>query len=190
VAELSASGGNRRTLKIMKTWKIQLIVTGILSLLLAIFAYVMHQRIVGASLDPSVIDAKDDALGLACGKIFGSGLVLIWAWPYLLRKIQLSTLGRGRAMTNSKRVHCGVHGDRRATFVCQHLVRGSGLGFFEPNRAPVLPDESGEQSAWCSECESIRQQQGGWNDKSEAFAHVTMICDACFELSRRRNEKE
>jgi hypothetical protein len=74
----------------MKTWKIQLIVTGILCLLLAIFAYVMHQRIVGASLDPSVIDAKDDALGLACGKLFGGGLVLIWAWPWLQRKMRKS----------------------------------------------------------------------------------------------------
>ena len=74
----------------MKTWKIQLIVTVILCLLLAIFAYVMHQRIVGASVDRGVIDAKDDALGLACGKLFGGGVVLIWAWPYLLRKMRKS----------------------------------------------------------------------------------------------------
>jgi hypothetical protein len=68
-------------------------------------------------------------------------------------------------------------------------VRGTGFGFVEPNRAPISPDESDEQSAWCSECERVRQQQGGWNDVSEAFAHITMICDACFEASRRRNVK-
>ena len=92
-------------------------------------------------------------------------------------------------METTKRVHCGEHGERRATFVCQHLVRGTELGFFEANRQPISEDESDEQCAWCSECESVRQQQGGWNDVSEAFAHVTMICDACFEASRRRNEK-
>jgi hypothetical protein len=86
-------------------------------------------------------------------------------------------------------LRCSEHGERYATFVCQHLVRGTGLGFFEPNRDPISPDESGDQAAWCSECEAVRQQQGGWNDVSEAFAHVTMICDACFEASRRRNER-
>ena len=93
-------------------------------------------------------------------------------------------------MRTSKRVHCGEHGERHAAFVCQHLVRGSGLGFFEPDRAPVLPDESDEQSAWCSECESVRQQEGGWNDTSGAFAHVTMICDACYEAAHHRNEEK
>jgi hypothetical protein len=88
-----------------------------------------------------------------------------------------------------KRVRCREHGERYATFVCQHLVQGSALGFFEPNRAPTSPEESDQQAAWCSKCEHVREQQGGWNDVAEAFAHVTMICDACFEASRRRNEK-
>ena len=92
-------------------------------------------------------------------------------------------------MTTPRQVDCGVHGSRRATFVCQHLVCGRGLGFIEPTQGPPIPDESDEQCAWCSECENMRQQEGGWNDVSEAFTHVTMICDACFELSRCRNEK-
>jgi hypothetical protein len=66
-------------------------------------------------------------------------------------------------------------------------VRGSGLGFLTPNRQPI-GDESDEQAAWCNECEKVRQIQGGWDDVSEAFAGVTMICDACFEDARRRNE--
>ncbi len=73
----------------MKTWKIQLIVTGVLFLLLAIFALVMHQHIVATSPDPGAVDAKDDSLGYACGKIFGIALVLIWALPLLRRFIKL-----------------------------------------------------------------------------------------------------
>lgn len=92
-------------------------------------------------------------------------------------------------MKTVKQVRCGVHGERHAAFVCHHLVQGIGLGFFEPNRATISQDESDELSAWCSKCERVRQQQGGWNDVSEAFAHVTMICDACFEATHRRNEK-
>jgi len=91
-------------------------------------------------------------------------------------------------MTNPRKVHCGVHGERHAAFVCQHLVLGSGLGFIEPIEGPTSLDETGEQCAWCSECENIRQHEDGWNDVSESFAHVTMICNTCFVLSRRRNE--
>src|SRR5690242_14836918 len=90
---------------------------------------------------------------------------------------------------NDRTVHCGQHGDRCPTFVCKHLVRGSSLGFFMPNREPVSPDESDERAAWCADCERVRQEQGGWNDVSEAFAGVTMICDLCFEAARARNQR-
>jgi hypothetical protein len=39
-------------------------------------------------------------------------------------------------MDNPRRVHCREHGDRLPTFVCRHLVRGTGLGFYEPTRPP------------------------------------------------------
>jgi hypothetical protein len=87
----------------------------------------------------------------------------------------------------SRRVICGEHGERRPTFVCRHLVQGRGVGFITPNQPPK-DDESGEEAAWCNECEKIRQRQGGWDDISEAFAGVTMICDACFEAARQRNQ--
>jgi hypothetical protein len=85
-------------------------------------------------------------------------------------------------------VHCRQHGERRPTFVCKHLVRGSGLGFFSPNRPPAV-EEADEQTAWCSDCERVRQEQGGgWDDVSEGYASVTMVCEACFEAARHRNE--
>src|SRR5262245_49455499 len=89
----------------------------------------------------------------------------------------------------TRMVHCGTHGQRWPTFVCKHLVRGSGLGFVEPNRVPTSSEDSDEQYAWCAECERVRQEQRGWNDASEAFAGVTMICDLCFEAARARNHR-
>jgi MinD superfamily P-loop ATPase len=50
-----------------------------------------------------------------------------------------------------------------------------------------MPEEADEKCAWCNECEAVRQKNGGWNDESEAFAQITMICDACFEAARLRN---
>ncbi|HEX7570896.1 MAG TPA: hypothetical protein VF492_10365, partial [Verrucomicrobiae bacterium] len=67
----------------MKRWKIQLIVTGILCLLVAIFAFVMYQRIIATSPAPSIVDAKVDSLANSCGMLFGAGMILIWALPFL-----------------------------------------------------------------------------------------------------------
>jgi len=92
-------------------------------------------------------------------------------------------------MDKSRRVNCVQHGERRATFVCKHLVRGAGLGFIIPTPDRVSSkNESDEQCAWCSDCEKVRQEQGGWNDVSEGFAQITMICDNCFEVTRLRNQ--
>jgi hypothetical protein len=90
-------------------------------------------------------------------------------------------------MSEARRVYCHEHGERRPTFVCHHLVRGHGLGFYTPSR-PRSRDESNERSAWCGECERVRQEQGAWNDVSEGYARVTMICDSCFEAARLRNQ--
>jgi len=84
-------------------------------------------------------------------------------------------------MSEERVVQCGSHGSRRAAFVCQHLVRGSGLGFFVPD----VPEE--DLQAWCSECEEVRLKFDGWHEESEKFARITLICDMCFECARERN---
>jgi hypothetical protein len=82
-------------------------------------------------------------------------------------------------------VDCPVHGERAATFVCRHLPAGEHRGFHwgidaeYPDR--LWPD------AWCDACESMRNREGGWNDRSEAFAAVTLVCDRCYEEARARN---
>ena len=93
-------------------------------------------------------------------------------------------------MSNLRPVICPFHGERPPTLVCKHLVEGKGLGFYTPNR-PTSDDgadnDPDDDQAWCSECESVRQQNAGGNDLSEPFAAMTRICDVCFEAARVRN---
>ena len=68
---------------------------------------------------------------------------------------------------------------------------GLGLGFYVAN-GPHPGDEGespfeGCPNGWCGECEKKRLECGGWNDESEAFSGVTLVCVYCFEEIRRRN---
>jgi hypothetical protein len=91
---------------------------------------------------------------------------------------------QGIAMSDrTKPMDCALHGRGHATFVCQHLVRGSKLGFF-------CADDPGDErpDAWCGECDRVMQAEGGWNDRSEQFAKVTLLCSECYDVVRERNE--
>jgi hypothetical protein len=35
----------------------------------------------------------------------------------------------------------------------------------------------------------VRVRCGGWDDESEAFAGITLICDLCYEAARVRNAR-
>ena len=81
-----------------------------------------------------------------------------------------------------RRVECGTHGRAEAAFVCRHLVgatTGPGLGF---HQAAVDPEnrEWGDLNGWCDQCDAIYAAAGEWNDASEAFAGVTLVCSGCF----------
>jgi hypothetical protein len=79
-------------------------------------------------------------------------------------------------------VICPQHGEGYATFVCQHLARGSGLGFYYGGD-DLRPD------AWCAACDQMLIEHGGeWNDESEALAHITLLCSHCYDVVRRCNE--
>ncbi len=82
-------------------------------------------------------------------------------------------------------VECGKHGNSSATYVCKHLLEGEQLGFnygYDPDE----PDEI-HPDAWCDECEKIRSAEGGWNDKSESFAEIKLLCSFCYENLREKN---
>ncbi len=86
-------------------------------------------------------------------------------------------------MNEERIVRCGSHGLRRAAFVCRHAFRGSGLGFFAPN------DPDADLQGWCGECERVRARCGGWDDESEGFAGITLVCDLCYHAARERNSQ-
>lgn len=84
-------------------------------------------------------------------------------------------------------VTCESHGTSRAAFVCQHLNKDSYTGFHEAFESNPLIEPDDDYQAWCDECEKMREQEGEWNDVSEGFAKIRLICDQCFFEIKRRN---
>lgn len=86
------------------------------------------------------------------------------------------------------KVECEEHGTGTSTFVCQHLLDGEGLGFHRgfPDDDPdaLWPD------AWCDDCEAVRAEEGEWNDRSEEFASIRLMCQLCYCRARERNYQE
>lgn len=82
-------------------------------------------------------------------------------------------------------VSCGMHGVRPAAFVCRHVLEslrtGSRVGFHTPDGA------EDDDQAWCDACEQVRARKGEWNDRSEAYADIQLICIDCFQQARKLN---
>ena len=67
--------------------------------------------------------------------------------------------------------------------MCCHLVSGSGLGFYcSAEDDDIYPD------AWCGQCNQVMLEEDGWNDRSEAFANITLLCHNCYLSARARNQ--
>ena len=81
-------------------------------------------------------------------------------------------------------IECDRHGPTPATFVCQHVASGSGLGFYTATEDPddLWPD------AWCGACEEVANAAGGWTDENSDVAGITMLCTWCYEEALIRNE--
>jgi hypothetical protein len=79
-------------------------------------------------------------------------------------------------------VECGRHDHGHATFVCQHLSNGEAEAMFWPedHRDTPWPD------AWCERCDAVLSEEGEWNERSEAFAGVTLRCSGCYEEIRQK----
>lgn len=90
-----------------------------------------------------------------------------------------------------KTIDCGNHGFRRPAFVCQHLELDSNNGFeeaFETFKGMDL-NEDEDFGAWCDECEKKRIECDGWNDESEAFAKIKLVCEDCYFEMKESNFK-
>ena len=87
-------------------------------------------------------------------------------------------------------VECCTHGKQQATYVCQHIVQslrdGKPRGFWsaEPEPGNERPD------SWCTACEEKVNSTGGeWNDESEEFAGVTLLCGECYDRAKEMNRR-
>jgi hypothetical protein len=81
-----------------------------------------------------------------------------------------------------KYVSCGEHGSRRRAFICKHLNKNEKTGFQEAfdSQPEMELHEEDDFSAWCEICESVRRDEGEWNDKSMKFADIRLICEDCY----------
>ncbi|MCD2259494.1 DUF6882 domain-containing protein [Psychroserpens luteolus] len=88
-------------------------------------------------------------------------------------------------------VDCGNHGFKRPAFVCQHLNLKKANGFeesFTTYRGMEL-DEEDDFAAWCNECEKVRVEKDGWNEESEKFAKIKLVCEECYFELKEFNKK-
>jgi hypothetical protein len=93
--------------------------------------------------------------------------------------------------TDENVVECGTHGRSRPAFVCWHVAYESKVGWNEPEIYDKEPDEDfyGCINAWCDKCEAKAISTGGWNDESEAFANIQLVCEPCALSFKRENLK-
>lgn len=87
-------------------------------------------------------------------------------------------------MTREK-IECPTHGTCDETFLCEHLTKGSKLGFncgFSDEEPDTIhPD------AWCDKCDEILDKEGSWTDKAMKFANIKLLCSSCYETIRKKN---
>ncbi len=83
-----------------------------------------------------------------------------------------------------EKVICDEHGaGMSATFTCRHIARGEAARFLSDEEATA---DAPWPDAYCEQCAAFRDAQGGeWNDVSEEFADVTVLCHRCYEDRRR-----
>ena len=84
-------------------------------------------------------------------------------------------------------VECGDHGQQQATYVCRHIAQSlidhkpTGFLAAEQSADNLRPD------AWCSACEEMVNRTGEWDEESEAFAGVKLLCGACYDDAKLMN---
>jgi hypothetical protein len=86
-------------------------------------------------------------------------------------------------------ISCGTHGEVLPAFVCCHLVQESDrpLGFVEPDVDPNDVDD--DLQAWCGACDLMLQREGEWNDVSEGYANIRLVCEFCFAKLRETHHR-
>lgn len=87
-------------------------------------------------------------------------------------------------------MECSKHGKQGYGLVCHHLIQeNKSLGFWESiNSDSTKKYKDGELNAWCDECDKVLIQEGEWNEKSESFAQIQLICTSCYFEIKNKNK--
>ena len=88
-------------------------------------------------------------------------------------------------------IECEEHGENKMAFVCHHFLEKQNIGWNE--KEEYIFDEDDEFwdciSAWCDECENYRIENDGWDEDSEKFADITLVCESCALKFKEENLK-
>jgi len=90
-----------------------------------------------------------------------------------------------------KYIDCENHERRRRAFICQHLNKDSKNGFeeaFETYEDMEFEFEEDDFQAWCNECEKVRLENDGWNEKSMEFVKIKLVCEKCYFEIKETNK--
>jgi hypothetical protein len=85
-------------------------------------------------------------------------------------------------------VTCDIHESGRASFVCQHLLRGEHKGFNETFDSDPSVEQEDDYQAWCDECEDLWMREKDWTDVFRAFVNLRIVCDECYFVIKGRNQ--
>jgi hypothetical protein len=81
---------------------------------------------------------------------------------------------------SEEKFHCTTHGEANEAYVCEHLVKASGLSWCSrrPDKESPWPD------AWCGKCHVAYEREGEWNEASEVGVNIEIICHRCYERTK------
>jgi hypothetical protein len=100
-----------------------------------------------------------------------------------------------RAVTDddARTVHCATHGRAERALVCGHLFAQARTDDAAPMAYFLGEDDPGDAQAteatcaWCAQCDAVLQREDEWNDASEAFADIHVVCTDCLAALLARN---
>ena len=82
--------------------------------------------------------------------------------------------------SDPKAVQCRRHGETRPAYACAHSLASLKDG--DARGLNYVRDEDGFYNGWCSECDRFLLAHGGaWNDETEGFAQIRLLCEGCFD---------
>ena len=86
-------------------------------------------------------------------------------------------------------IECATHGSAPQAYVCGHSLLSLRDG--SPRGLLWTVDEDGHFNGYCNECDDHLEANGGeWNETTEAFADLKVVCEVCFRRLAALNDQD